>query len=133
MSPSELQRAFSPVLDDVEDRSSIAGRFIDKTLYQIYIATLWANVVLNPDEVGIQETDLPALHEILNKRLVNVLGPDTSITTCYQFINSKSGETAMDAASLTKTHRELLLYFSSMILDPEGHKRWMEDVSNRSG
>jgi hypothetical protein len=38
----------------------------------------------------------------------------------------------MADASLTQTHKELLLYFASMILDPEGHKRWMEEVSDSS-
>ena len=34
----------------------------------------------------------------------------------------------MQAARLNQTHRELLLYFASMILDPDGHKRWMDVV-----
>ncbi len=37
----------------------------------------------------------------------------------------------MGAAKLTQRHKELLLYFSSMILDPDGHRRWMESVKNR--
>ena len=37
----------------------------------------------------------------------------------------------MDKAKVSKTHRELLVYFSSMILDPEGHRRWMEEVRDR--
>jgi hypothetical protein len=34
----------------------------------------------------------------------------------------------MREARLTQHHKELLLYFSSMILDPDGHKRWMDHV-----
>ena len=37
----------------------------------------------------------------------------------------------LDQARMSQTHRELLLYFSSMILDPDGHRRWMADVERR--
>jgi hypothetical protein len=37
-------------------------------------------------------------------------------------------------AGITITHhRDLLLYFASMILDPEGHRRWMTEVAERTG
>jgi hypothetical protein len=50
------------------------------------------------------------------------------VTECFRFINSKAGEQAMKEARLNQTHKELLLYFSSMILDPDGHRRWMSTV-----
>jgi hypothetical protein len=31
-------------------------------------------------------------------------------------------------AKLNQTHKDLLQYFSSMILDPEGHERWMSEI-----
>ena len=34
----------------------------------------------------------------------------------------------MQEARLTQNHKDLLLYFSSMILDPEGHRRWMQSI-----
>ena len=130
MTPEDLSATFEPVLNDIADRSAVTDAFIDRDSYQIYIATLWANVVLNPEEVGIEASDLQALHEIVNARVGQDLGPATDITECFRFINSKAGESAMQEASLTKTHKELLLYFSSMILDPEGHQRWMEEISD---
>ena len=133
MSPEELKATFTPVLEDVAQRSCVADRFIDKNVYRLYITTLWANVVLNPEEVGIQESDLESLHEMVNLALQKILGADETITECFRFINSKLGEAAMKEAQVTKTHRELLLYFSSMILDPEGHKRWMESIADRDG
>ena len=52
----------------------------------------------------------------------------------YRFISSKEGEKTMAEAKLNQTHKDLLQYFSSMILDPDGHKRWMaairEDLNN---
>ncbi|MDE0008336.1 MAG: hypothetical protein OXS50_08655, partial [Gammaproteobacteria bacterium] len=56
---------------------------------------------------------------------------DDAFAGCFRFINSRTGELAMDKAKVSKTHRQLLLYFSSMILDPDGHRRWMEDVKER--
>ena len=132
MSLQELAELFKPVLEDVEERSIVVERFIDKNLYQIYVATLWANVVLDPAEVGIAEEDLEDLHEVLNSRIATVLGAEQNVTECFRFINSRAGEIAMNEARVTKTHRELLLYFSSIILDPAGHKRWMDRVSQDS-
>ena len=132
MSQQELEEMFTAVLEDVAERSMVADRFIDKNLYQIYIATLWANVVLDPAEVGIAEADLEDLHDVLNSTIATVLGPEQNVTECFRFINSRSGETAMKEARVTKTHRELLLYFSSLILDPGGHKRWMDEVNKDS-
>ena len=130
---SELEAAFDPVLNDISERSRVAGSFVDKDLYRIYIATLWANVVLDPGDVGIGENDLEAVHDIVNDRVAEILGVDQNIRECFRFVNDKSGEQAMQAAQLTKNHKDLLLYFSSMILDPDGHKRWMQDVDEDSG
>jgi hypothetical protein len=132
MTPEELEYAFAPVLQDLEERSQIAERFISRDLYQIYVATLWANVVMNPEEVGLTEDALPLLHDLLNDRLAAVLGSDSSLHSCFAFLNAKPGELAMKEAGLTQTHKELLLYFASMILDPDGHKRWMEEVNEKT-
>ncbi len=126
-----LEEAFEPVLRDVADRASVAERFIDRNAYQIYIATLWANVTLEPSEVGIAEEDLETLHDVINKTVRQVLGGDSNITACFRFINSKPGERAMREARLTQNHKDLLLYFASIILDPEGHKRWTDDINQR--
>ncbi len=130
---SDLEAAFDPVLNDISERSRVAGSFVDKDLYRIYIATLWANVVLDPGDVGIGENDLEAVHDIVNNRVAEILGADQNIRECFRVVNDQSGEQAMQAAQLTKNHKDLLLYFSSMILDPDGHKRWMQDVDEDSG
>ncbi len=131
MTPQELEYAFTPVLQDLEERSQVAERFINREVYQIYVGTLWANVVMNPEEVGLSEESLPLLHDLLNDRLASVLGEQSSLHSCFSFLNSKAGENAMKEASLTQTHKELLLYFASMILDPDGHKRWMDEVNEK--
>ena len=103
-------------------------RFIDRNLYQVYMATLWANVVLSPSEAGIDEEDLEGLHDLVVDELSEVLGKGTDLKTVFEFISSKPGEQAMLEAKLNQTHKDLLQYFSSMILDPEGHERWMSEI-----
>jgi len=43
-------------------------------------------------------------------------------------LNSKAGERAMQSARLNQAHKDMLLYFASMILDPDGHKRWLNEI-----
>lgn len=128
MSQAELAERFDPILADVARRSRVADTFVDRNLYQLYIATLWANVVLNPEDAGLDADDLEDLHELVNARIAAVLGPDEAIKTCFSFVNSRAGELAMQEARLTQNHKDLLLYFASMILDPDGHRRWMHSI-----
>ena len=125
---TELKYAFEPVFTDIRERSTVVERFIDRNLYQVYVATLWANVVLSPGDAGIGEDDLEALHDLVVDELAEVLGKGTNLNSVFEFISSKPGEQAMLEAKLNQTHKDLLQYFSSMILDPEGHERWMIEI-----
>lgn len=125
---TDLKYAFEPVFTDIRERSTVVERFIDRNLYQVYMATLWANVVLSPGEAGIGEDDLEALHDLVVEELGEVLGKGTNLNAVFEFISSKPGEQAMLEAKLNQTHKDLLQYFSSMILDPEGHERWMSEI-----
>ena len=42
-------------------------------------------------------------------------------------------EQTMAEVKLNQTHKDLLQYFSSMILDPEGHKKWMQEIRDKTG
>jgi len=66
MQHEQLQALLDPVLADVQERATVADRFIDKDHYQIYITTLWANLVLNPTDLNLQESDLEAVHDLLS-------------------------------------------------------------------
>ena len=125
---TDLKYAFEPVFTDIRERSTVVERFIDRNLYQVYMATLWANVVLSPGEAGIEEEDLEGLHDLVVEELSEVLGKGATLNTVFEFISSKPGEQAMLEAKLNQTHKDLLQYFSSMILDPEGHQRWMNEI-----
>jgi hypothetical protein len=123
---SDFAVRFAPVLREIERRCSVAGSFVDKDLFRVNIATLWANLVLDPEDAGLTDDDIEPLHDFLNRAIEPVLGRDQTLTECFRFINSKAGEQAMDRCHLTTTHRQMLLYFCSMILDPAGHKRWSD-------
>jgi hypothetical protein len=128
---TDFDRLLGPVLADVENQTRVADSFIDKELYQIYIATLWAQIALSPAEAGVSERDLEALHEHLNQAIAPVLGRGHDVRACYQFVNSRAGEQAMTRHRVPGHHRDLLLYFCSIILDPEGHRRWAEEQRKR--
>ena len=128
---AELARIFQPILAAVERQSGLVERFVDKDLYCIYLATLWANLVLDPAAAGIDESDLESAHDVINLAASKVLGNDEAIVSAYRFINGKEGEKAMDRAKLTSRHRQLLLYFCSMILNPDGHRQWMAEIQEQ--
>ena len=129
----DLKHAFDPVFDDLRARSSVVDRFVDRNIYQVYVATLWANVVLSPGEAGIEEEDLENLHDVVVAEIEQVLGPGTDLNAVFAFISSKQGEQTMAEVKLNQTHKDLLQYFSSMILDPEGHKKWMQEIRDKTG
>jgi hypothetical protein len=130
-SEARLAGMFAPVLDEMERQAAVTDRFVDRDVYRILMATLWVNVVLDPGDVGLTEADLEPAHDLLSLRIGEVLGGDESLTSCFRFLNSKAGERAMGAARISADHRDLLLYFASIILDPDGHRRWMEDLQAR--
>ena len=130
-STEQLKEAFEPVLTELREKAAVAASFIDKNFFQVSVATLWANVVLSPEDTGITEDDLPNLHDVLNEEIASVLGPDEDLKTVFRFISSKDGEKTMVEARLNQTHKDLLLYFSSMILDPEGHRKWANELKEK--
>ena len=130
-SAEQLKEAFEPVLTELREKAAVAASFIDKNFFQVSVATLWANVVLSPEDTGITEDDLPNLHDVLNEEIASVLGPDEDLKTVFRFISSKDGEKTMVEARLNQTHKDLLLYFSSMILDPEGHRKWANELKEK--
>lgn len=121
----ELARVFEPILAAAQKQASVADGVVDRDLYRIYLATLWANLALDPAAAGIAETDLEAAHDAINGLAGRVLGEDEAITAAFRFIDGKEGERALARAKTTSRHRALLQYFCSMILDPNGHRQRM--------
>jgi len=125
---AELAARLQPVLEDVGRRAEVADGIIDRDLYRILISTVWVNVVMDPEAAGLQEAQLETLHDLLNQHITEVLGQEETLTSCFRYLNGKAGERAMKQAQLTANHRDLLLYFASIILDPDGHRRWMDEI-----
>ena len=130
MSSAVLKENFAPVFSDIRARATVVEQFLDRNLYRVYIATLWSNVVLSPEEVGLDEDDLPELHDLLVEEIQDAIG-EGSLHDIFRFITSKQGEGAMAEARLTQSHKDLLNYFASMILDPDGHRRYMDFVRDQ--
>ena len=129
MSDARFEALYEPALEAIVERSGIAdGAFVDKDIYGVFIATLWANVVLDPEDAQLTEADLEPLHDYLNTRIAPVLGAGKTLHDCYRFVASPRGEQAMDRLHLTQIHRDMLGYFASMILDPEGHQRMTDEI-----
>ena len=116
------------ILGEIEEKSRITEHFVDKDHYRIFLATIWSNLVLEPSSAGIDELDLELIYDSINSHAHSILGGDDPLKETYHYLTTKDGEAAMDKAKLTKNHKDLLVYFASMMLDPEGHKKWLEDV-----
>ncbi len=131
MSDSRYRQLLQPLLEETEAHSIVADSFVDKDLYQLYVATIWSQLALQPEDAGLTEDDLEPVHDYLNQAIAPILGAGHDLTACFHFINSKAGEQAMNRYRLPPHHRDLLLYFCSAILDPEGHRRWAEEQNKK--
>ena len=116
MSLSDIRHRFTPALDEIIDRCRLTDDFVDKEQFQVLIATVWGNAVLEPERSGIESADLEDLHDFLNEQIERVMGEGSSVTGCFEFIVSKQGEDSLARQQVTKNHKEFLLYFARLIL-----------------
>lgn len=116
MTPEEINDTFSPAVDEIINRCRLTDEFVDKEKFQVLIATVWSNAVLDPPRSGLTEDDLPDLHDFLNTYIEELVGPGESITSCFEFITSRQGEASLTRQQVTANHREFLNYFARLIL-----------------
>lgn len=126
MKDSELR--VSAIFEEIRAQATIADTFLDRDKYQLLVCTIWANLVMNPEDAGIPQDALESVHDEILEQVQIDLGADADLRSCFQFLTTKTGEQAMQANKVGSTHKDLLLYFSSMILDPEGHQRWSNQL-----
>ena len=69
MNVEEARVRFSPAVQEIIDNCMIEDKFIDKDLFQVYICTIWGNAALDPEKSGIEESELPVLHDFLNEEI----------------------------------------------------------------
>ena len=103
-SQAELSQLLGPGLAAAKRQAGVADRFVDKNVYCIYLATLWANLVVDPAAAGLDEADLEAAHDVANLAAAPILGEEAAITAAFRFLNSKDGEQAMERAKLSRGH-----------------------------
>jgi len=111
-----IRKAFKPAISEIVETCSISEAFVDKELFQVYMTTVWGNAVLEPVKTGIEESDLPVLHDFLNEELEDIMGEGYGLTDCYSFLVSKDGEDAMTRLQLNSNHKEFIHYFARLIL-----------------
>ena len=116
MSAEQIKATFSPAMDEIIERCSVAEGYIDKEQFQVMLATIWGNAVLDPSRSGISEEQLPELHDFLNTYLSKIVGEESNLTNCFEFIVSKAGQDSMDRQRITPNHRQFLHHFAKLIL-----------------
>jgi hypothetical protein len=119
MEISELRKKFIPAIEEILDICRISDHLVDKEKFQVYIATIWGNAVLEPGKSGLTEDHLELLHDFLNEEVSRIVGPDHTITDCYEFIVSKHGDESLARLQITQRHKEFLHYFARLILGRE--------------
>lgn len=116
MTLDEIRDRFTPALDEIIDRCRITDDYVDKEQFQVLIATVWGNAVLEPQRSGIEESDLEDLHEFLNEQIARVVGEGASVMSCFEFVVSKRGEESLTRQRVTANHKEFLHHFARLIL-----------------
>jgi hypothetical protein len=119
MTLEEIRERLTPAVEQIIDQCRIADEFVDKEKFQVMMATVWGNAVLDPGRSGIEESDLEDLHEFLNEFLSDIVGKGYTLTDCYRFIMSKKGDESLARQQVTGSHKDFLLYFARLILKDE--------------
>ncbi|MCZ6501445.1 MAG: hypothetical protein O6945_02910 [Gammaproteobacteria bacterium] len=122
MELSELRTRFIPAIEEILDQCRITDDLVDKERFQVYMATIWGNAVLDPERSGIGESDLSALHDFFNEEIERVVGQGANVLGCFDFIVSKKGDESLARQGTTKQHKEFLTYFARLILNKEVEK-----------
>lgn len=116
MTLDDIRDRFTPALDEIIDRCRITDDFVDREQFQVLIATIWGNAVVDPERSGIEESDLEDLHDFLNEQIDRVMGEGATISSCFEFIVSKEGDESLERQHVTANHKEFLHYFARLIL-----------------
>ena len=119
MELSELRTRFIPAIEEILDQCRITDDLVDKERFQVYMATIWGNAVLDPERSGIEESDLSNLHDFFNEEIARVMGEGANVTRCFDFIVSKKGDESLARQGTTNQHKEFLTYFARLILNKE--------------
>jgi len=116
MQLEEIRKQFGPAIDEIVDGCMLTDEFVDKDRFRIYMATVWGNAVVNPQNTGIAETDLELLHDFLNEEIARVLGDGQSLRLCYEYLLSKAGEESLIRLQVGQQHIDFIRHIGQLIL-----------------
>ncbi|MGA1108833.1 MAG: hypothetical protein ACO3TX_09765 [Pseudomonadales bacterium] len=116
MDIDQTREKFIPAVEEILDDCRLSDALVDKDRFQIMMATIWGNAVLDPARSGIEEADLPVLHDFFNEELSRVVGEGATLTDVFEFLVSKAGRDAMTRVQVTQRHKEFIVYFARLIL-----------------
>jgi hypothetical protein len=116
MDINQIRHAFTPAVQEIIDICRVTDDFVDKDMFRVYVATIWGNAVLEPKKTGITEADLEPLHDFLGEEIEKILGGEENVTSCFEYIMSKSGQDSLNRLQISQRHREFLTYFAQLIL-----------------
>lgn len=120
MDIDEIRSRFTPAIKEITEQCLVTDDFVDKDMFQVYITTVWGNAVLEPERSGIEESDLPVLHDYLSEELARMVGQGQDLTRCFEYLMSKDGEDCLARLQVTARHREFINYFGRLMLAAGG-------------
>ena len=82
---------------------------------------------MEPESLGMAESDLEDAYKVIETAAEHRLGGKNALVEAFRFLTTKDGERCMEKAKLRKSHKDMLLYFASMMVDPERHKQYMDE------
>lgn len=106
----------------------VTEHLMDKDRWRVFLTTMWSNLVLDPENLGMTEEDLESAFNVIESEAERRLGGKDALVDAFRFLTTKDGERCMDKAKLRKNHRDMLVYFASMMVDPERHKQYMQEL-----
>lgn len=128
MESDEITRRIAPLLVEMDKQCMVTDHLMDKDRWRVFLTTMWSNLVMEPESLGLVEADLEDAYKVIETAAENRLGGKDALVEAFRFLTTKDGERCMEKAKLRKSHKDMLLYFASMMVDPERHKQYMTEI-----
>lgn len=128
MESDEITRRIAPLLAEMDKQCMVTEHLMDKDQWRVFLTTMWSNLVMEPESLGMMEADLEDAYKVIETAAEKRLGGEDALVEAFRFLTTKDGERCMEKAKLRKSHKDMLLYFASMMVDPERHKQYMDDI-----
>ncbi|MCY3858410.1 MAG: hypothetical protein OXG25_05820 [Gammaproteobacteria bacterium] len=128
MESEEISLRLAPLFAEMDKQCMVTDHLMDKDQWRIFLTTMWSNLVMDPENLDLTEEDLEDAYKVIEKEAENRLGGKDALVDAFRFLTTKDGERCMEKAKLRKSHKDMLLYFASMMVDPERHKQYMAEI-----